>query len=141
MTCAGAVAAGMGCQQAQRPKLVWVAAVFGFGAGFADQPGVRRLRDIRLPSRARQVIDGLERSHGGHAADASGDPLAVDAEGCRDLAGIVAVGQVQDNGRPLDMMRRGGARAGECGQDGAGFFSQRQSHRGGFARHAASFGL
>jgi hypothetical protein len=42
-------------------------------------------------------------------ADAPGDPLAVDAEGCCDLAGIAAVGQVQDDGRSLDMVRRGSA--------------------------------
>jgi hypothetical protein len=36
----------------------------------------------------------------------------------------MAVDQVQDDDRPLDMVRRGGARAGECSQGGAGFSSQ-----------------
>jgi hypothetical protein len=102
---------------------VRITAIFWFGTGLADQPGPRRFGNIRLPSRTRQVVDGLERSHGGHPADASGDPLAVDAEGCRDLAGIAAVGKVQDDGRSLDMVRRGSARAGERGQGGTGFFS------------------
>ena len=77
----------------------------------------------------------------GHPADASGDPLVVDAEGCRDLAGIAAVGKVQDDGRSLDMVRRGSARAGERGQGGTGFFRQGQRHRGGFAWHKASSGM
>ena len=82
-----------------------------------------------------------ERSHGGHPVDASGDPLAVDAEGCRDLAGIAAVGKVQDDGRSLDMVRQGSARTGERGQGETCFFSQGQRHRGGFARHKASSGM
>lgn len=38
---------------------------------------------------------------------ASGDPLATNAEGCGDLAGLAAVGQVQDDGRSLDVMCQG----------------------------------
>lgn len=51
------------------------------------------------------------------------DALAVDAEGCGDFAGVAPVGQVQDDGRSLDMVRRRRARAGECRQCGAGLVS------------------
>ena len=118
-----------------------IAALFWFGTGFADQPSPCRFCDIRRPSRARQVVDGLERSHGCHPADATCDPLTVDAEGRGDLAGIAAVRQVQDDGRALDVVRRSSARAGECRQGGAGFFRQRQRYRDGFTWHKAFSGI
>jgi hypothetical protein len=33
-------------QQTQRPPLVWIAALLGFDAGLADQPGASRFREL-----------------------------------------------------------------------------------------------
>jgi hypothetical protein len=109
MTGDGSVAARMRRQQTQRPEFVRIAALFRFDAGLADQPGPRRFGDLRRASRAGQILDCLDRSHGSHPPGATRDPLAVDAESCGDLGSIAAVGQVQDDGGSLDMVSRSGA--------------------------------
>jgi hypothetical protein len=113
-----------------------IATVLGFDAGLPDQPGARRLGDVGRSSRTRQVVDGLEWSHRLHPARTAGDALAIDAQRRGDLGRIAPVGQVQNDRRALDMMRR--ARAGERSQRGARFFGQGQRQCGGFARHPVS---
>jgi hypothetical protein len=133
-----AVSARVRGQQAQRPQLMRIAAVLGLDAGFADQPGPCHLANLRRSSGTGQIVDRLERSHRRDATRASRDPLAVDTQPRRDLAGIVPVRQMQNDRRPLDMVRRCGTRAGKIGECGAGFLGQGQRHWGGFARHAAT---
>jgi hypothetical protein len=106
--------------------------IFWFGTGLADQSGPRRFGYIRRTSRTRQVSIALS----GPAAVTQRAHRVARNGRCRDssrLPGIAVAGQVQINGRSLDMVCRGGMRAGECGQGGAGFFSQRQSHCRGVA--------
>jgi hypothetical protein len=102
MTADGSTATRMGRQQTQRPEFVQIATILWFGAGRAAQPCPRRFGDLR-PSRAGQILNRLERSHGRHPPGAARDPLAVDAEGRGDLAGSAPGGQGQDNGGSLDM--------------------------------------
>lgn len=67
--------------------------------------------------------------------------LAIDVQRRGDLGRIAPVGQVQNDRRALDMMRRGRARAGERSQRGARFFGQGQRQCGDFARHTVSSGI
>ena len=131
-----AVAAGMRRQQAQRPQFVRVATVLCLGAGLADQPGPCRLADLGRPSGAWQIVNRIERSDRAHPAGTPRDPLAVDSQHCRDLAGIAMFRHLQNDGRAFDMVRRSGARAGEVVQGGAVVVGETERHRGGFARHA-----
>jgi hypothetical protein len=84
-------------QQAQRPQLVWIAALLGFDAGLADQPGASRFRELGPSSRTRQVVNCLERSYSLDPTRTARDPLTVDAQRCGNLGHSAPVRQMQDD--------------------------------------------
>jgi len=78
-----------------------------------------RRGDIRRTSSARLIVDGPIDAHGSQA---------VDAKRHRDLAGASPRGQLQEDPRPLDMVGRRCARAGQFGQRPPHIVGQANSH-------------